>query len=222
MILITNSSSWYLARGARTSYKEQWGLYCQTHGAMPTLSLNALHFQTLDIQLGQWHHHCLNAKGQPSATHYLSLTIHHPTRRCHYASLVEIRMLHNQRPMLIRTVPNTKDYFWGSEKVHGGNWIHDNSVCNFIWWLVVDVGRSFETSHWSWGSSGGIGWCYITYDICVSIGQGSITQNRSKHTRSCMSWIMINAPLSDLWYWRPCSIFTVKTTDMYHSRRVGR
>jgi len=57
---------------------------------------------------GQWHHHCSKAKSQPSSTYYLSLTMHHPPRRCCYACLVETRMFHNPRPVQIRTFPNTK------------------------------------------------------------------------------------------------------------------
>jgi len=81
--------------------------------------------------------------------------------------------------------------------VHGGNHIHKESLANNIRWQVLDDWRSLETGDWSPGSSAGISRCTWRYTICVSIARWSISQNRSANTRSCMSWIVFNAPLSD-------------------------
>jgi len=44
----------------------------------------------------------------------------------------------------------------------------------------------------------GISRCTCRYTICVSIAQWSISQNGSTNMRSCKSWILFDAPLSDL------------------------
>jgi len=107
-IRITNRRSCFKARRAGTCHYKVQAFHCQRNGAVPILSLHALRFQLPEIQLGQWHHHCSNAKSQSSSTNYPSLMVHHPPRRCRYASLVETRMFRNPRPVQIRTFPNTK------------------------------------------------------------------------------------------------------------------
>jgi len=83
--------------------------------------------------------------------------------------------------------------------VHGGNCIDKNSLANIIRWQVLDGWRSLETSDRSPGSSAGITRCTCRYTICMSIARWFIPQNRSANTRSCKSWILFNAFLSDLW-----------------------
>ena len=107
-IWITNRWIYYLARHAGTSHYKLQGFHCQNNRAMLILSLHILCFQVSEIQPGQWHHHCPNAKCKPSTTNYLSLTVHLPPRHCRYPRLVEKRMFHNPTPVRIRMFLNTK------------------------------------------------------------------------------------------------------------------
>jgi len=100
--------SCFLARHAGTSHFKLQGVLCQWHWALSILSLHVLRFQIPEIQPGQWHHHCSNAKSRPSSTNYQSPTLHHTPRCCCYASLVDTEMFHNPRPVQIRAFPNTK------------------------------------------------------------------------------------------------------------------
>jgi len=108
MIWIINRISSVLVRRAGRSHYALQGFHCQRHGVLPILSLHALHFQIPQIYLRQWHHHCSNAKSHPSSPKYHSLTVHHPPGHwCFPPSLVETRIFHNPRPVVIRTFPNT-------------------------------------------------------------------------------------------------------------------
>ena len=71
----------------------------QRNGAVPLLSLPALHFRS-----GPSHHHCSNAENQPS-TNLASLTLYRCSR---FPRPVETRMFLNQRPVEITTFGNTK------------------------------------------------------------------------------------------------------------------
>jgi len=108
-IWIINKSSFIYLRCAGLSHYALQGFHCQRAGAGPILSLHALRCQIPEIYLPQWHHHCSNANSQPSLTNFPSLTVHHPARHwCFPTSLVETRIFHNPRPVVIRTFPNTK------------------------------------------------------------------------------------------------------------------
>jgi len=79
------------------------------NGAMPTLSLHALCFQMPKIHLRQWHHQSSNFKCQPSSTNHWNLAAYHmPGDWCYPTSLLETRMLHNPRCVVIRMFPTTK------------------------------------------------------------------------------------------------------------------
>jgi len=96
-------------RCARTSHYALHGFHCQRKRAVPILSLHTLRFQILEIYLRQRHHHCSNAKSHPSSTNYPSLTVHHSPRHwCFPTSLVDTRIFHNPRPVVIRTFHNNK------------------------------------------------------------------------------------------------------------------
>jgi len=118
--------------------------------------------------------------------------------------------------------PTPKGYILGSETVHGGNCIHEDSLANIIQWQVLDGWKSLETSHWSSGSSAGISRCSCRCTICVSIAWRFISQNRSANMTSCNCWMLFNAPLSDLQYWQCPTIYRVKTEDHPRWRMVGR
>jgi len=106
-IIIRRSFIW--VRRAGINHYALQGFHCQRNGAVPILSLYALHIQIPEIYLRQWHHHCSNAKSQPSSTNFPSLTVHHPAGHwCFPTSRVETRIFHNPRPVVIRTFPNTK------------------------------------------------------------------------------------------------------------------
>jgi len=199
-ILIINSRSFIWASRAGTRHYAPEGFHCQRNGAVLILSLHALCFQIPEIDLWQWHHHCSNAKSHPSSTNHPNLTVHHPPRHwCFPTNPVETTIFHNPRPGVIRTFPNTKRALLRWRK---GSWRQFSSpriLGENIRWQVLDGWRSLETSDWSPGSSEGISRCTCTYTICVSIAWWSISQNRSANTRSCKSWILFNASLSDLW-----------------------
>jgi len=108
-IWIINRRSFILVRRAGRSHYALQGFHCQRNLAVPILSFHTLRFQIPEIYLQQWHHHSSNAKSHPSSTNYLSLTVHHPPGHwCFPTSLVETRIVHNLRPVVIRMFPNTK------------------------------------------------------------------------------------------------------------------
>jgi len=116
-IWIINRRSFILVRRDRTSHYALQGFHCQRNGAVLILSLHALRFQIPEICLRQWHNHCSNTKCHPSSTKYSSRIVHHPPGHwCFPPSLVETRIFHNLRPVVMRMFPNTKGYFWGSER----------------------------------------------------------------------------------------------------------
>jgi len=184
---------------------------------VPILILHALYFQIPENRLGQWHHHCSNTQTQPYSTNHPSLTIHHLPRRCSNPSLVEAQGECRSQPS-----QTPKDYFWGSEKVHGTNCIHEDSLVNIIWRQVLDGWRNFATCHWSLASSAGISWGSCRYTISVSITQWSISHNWSADTRSCKSSVLFNGLLSDLQYWLCPKWFIVENEQKYHLRMVVR
>jgi len=87
------------ARRAWTRLHEIQKFHCERNGAVLILSLYALHHQIPEMQVGQWHQHCSNAKSQPSSTYYPSLTVHYPPRHCPYVSEVQTRIFHNPKPV---------------------------------------------------------------------------------------------------------------------------
>ena len=184
--------------------------------------LHTVRFQIPEIQLGQWHHHCLNVKCQPFSTDYLSLTVHYSPRSCHYTCLLEIRTSTSEGQVRSGRSPTPEGYGSGSREVHWGNRIYEVSLANIILCQVLDGWRSLETCHWCSGSSAGISRCSWRYTIRVSIPQQSISQNRSANTRSCKYWILFNARLSDFGYWLHPKIYIFNTDDNSDGRTVGR
>ena len=107
-IRITSRRCYFLARCAGASHYELQGFHCQRNRAVPILLLHARCLQIAKSHLGQWHHHNSNAKSPPTSTNHPTLIMHHLPRCCLNPNLVETRMLHNPRPVQIRTFPNTK------------------------------------------------------------------------------------------------------------------
>jgi len=116
----------------------------------------------------------------------------------------------------------TKGYICGSKTIHEGNHIHEDSLANIIQLQALNGRRWLQTGHWTSGWSAGNSRCFCRYTINVSISWWTISQNRSPNVRSCKSWILFNACLSDLWYWQCPKIYIVKTEDKYNWRMVGR
>ena len=105
---IINRRFFIQARCTGARHYELYRFHCQSNIAVPILSLHALHSQIPEIQLWQLCHFCSNTERQPSSPNYLSHTMHHPPRRCHYLCLVQTWMLHNPRPVEICIFPNSK------------------------------------------------------------------------------------------------------------------
>jgi hypothetical protein len=109
LISIINRRSLFQVRRAGTSYYVLHKFHCETNGGVPILLMHTLHFQIPTIYLRQWHQHCSNAKSHPSTIHDPSLTMLHPPGHwCFPTSLVETTLFHNQKPVVIKTFPNTK------------------------------------------------------------------------------------------------------------------
>jgi len=199
-IWIINWRSFVQATNTEPSCQEQKGFHCRRNGVEPTLSLHALCFQIPKIHLRQWHHHhSSTAKSRPSSTNYWSQTMHHaPGHWCYPISLKEIRMFRNPWPVVITMCPIPNSNFWGSEKIHGGNRIHKQSLTKILWWQVLASWSRLETSDWSPWLWVGISRCSCRYTICVSIAWWFIFQNRSITTRCCKFWILLNTALSEL------------------------
>jgi hypothetical protein len=189
---------------------------------MPIQSFHTFRFQISAIQLGQWNHHYSNVNSQPSSTHHLTLTIHHPPRPWHCTSLVETRMFHNSRPVQNRMFHNTKRLYWGNQLIHEDNHIHEDSLTKLFCWQVLHGCRIFKTSRWCEVLSAGSSRWPSRDTIWVPLAEQSMSQNRSANTRSCMSWIVFKATISDFQYWQYPKMKIVKTDDKYHLRMVGR
>jgi len=185
------------------------------------LLLHALCFQIPENHLHQLHHNYSNTKVSPpqQIIWVWSCTIRPGTA----ATQVQWRPECSTTQGLCRSERSQKPngYLWGSEKVHGNNCNHEDSLANIIRWQVVNGWRSVGTCHWRSGLSTGVSQCFCGYTIGLSIAQQSISHNRSANMRSCKSWILFNALLSDLQYWLPPKICIIETEDKDHSRRVG-
>jgi len=142
--------------------------------------------------------------------------LHHPPQCCHYPGLVETRVLHNRRPVEIRMLPNTNGNFWDSEKIHGGNCIHNDSLANIIRSHGLNDWRCLDGSYWISVLSAGICMCSCSYTIWMSVAWWSTSPNQSVNIRSWKFCILFNASLSDRRYWLRPTISLVEYEDKYH------
>ena len=214
MIWIINSRSIISGRCAGTGHNAAEGFHCQRNGAVPILSLHTLCSKFPKSTCGNGTTTAQRPKFIPPQQ-IIQVWL------CTIRPGTDASQPVEWRPEYSRTQgqkwsersPTPKEHFRGSEKVHGGNGIHEESLANNIRWQVLDGWRSLETSDWSPGSSAGISRCTCRNTICVSIARWSIAQNRSANTRRCKSSILFIAPLSDLrilttpedihsWNWR--------------------